>query len=246
MTRHRINRIARAVAAAALIVASSFGALLVASAATPAAAQAPKVPKDLRNVRYCEVLTLVRHRLTFEVSVYNTLGQNFCPPKEWRALDAKKLAKKLKVTRVKLNGPRYWTLDSIEAAGATKSGETETFGGIAMTKRATINLKLWQATLGGYKVSAVKRDTVFNYKAGRPVYELTSPKGDVYMMQSYSQIVDPNLTIDDLAALGKRLKLPKGWTYRTRTLDADYALKAAGTAYVVQDDLYNSYQRRGK
>ncbi len=220
--------------------------MLVAGATIPAAAQAAKVPKDLRNVRYCEVLTMVRHRLTFEISVYNTLGQNFCPPDKWAALDAKKLAKELKVTRVKLNGPRYWTLDSIEAAGATASGETATFGGIAMTKRATIDLKLWQATLGGYKVSAIKRTTVFNYKAGRPVYELVSPKGDVYMMQSYSQIVDPKLTIDDLATLGGRLKLPKGWTYRTRTLDADYALKAEGTAYVVQDDLYNSYQRRGK
>ncbi len=53
-------------------------------------------------------------------------------------------------------------------------------------------------------------------------------------------------TLDDLAGLGKRVKLPKGWKYRTRILQADYALKATGTAYVVQDDLFNAYQRRGK
>lgn len=241
MTRQSIHLIARAALTAALI-----GAVLAAAGASRAAAQGANVPKELRNVRYCEVLTMKRQRLTFEVSVYNTLGQNFCPPEQWRALDTGKLAKQFKVTRVNLNGPRYWTLDSIEAAGATKSGETETFGGIAMTKRATIKLKLWQAKLGGYKVNAIKRTTVFNYRAGRPVYELISPKGDVYMMQSYAQIVDPKLLLDDLAGLGKRLKLPKGWTFRTRILQADYALKASGTAYVVQDDLFNSYQRRGK
>ena len=241
MTRQSIRRFAQGA-----LIAAATGAMLAAAGATPAAAQGAKVPKELRNVRYCEVLTLKRRRLTFEVSVYNTLGRNFCPAAAWRALDAGKLAKQFKVTRVKLNGPRYWTLDSIEAAGATKSGETETFGGIAMTKRATITLKLWQAKLGGYKVSAVKRTTVFNYKAGRPVYELISPKGDVYMMQSYAQIVDSKLTLDDLAGLGQRLKLPKGWKFRTRILSTDYALKAAGTAYVVQDDLFNAYQRRGK
>jgi hypothetical protein len=246
MTKDSIYRIARAAGAAALFIAAGIAFLLAVDAKSPAAAQGAQVPKELRNVRYCEVLTLKRRRLTFEVSVYNTLGQNFCPAEAWRALDAKKLARQFKVTRVKLNGPRYWTLDSIEAAGATRSGETETFGGIAMTKRATITLKLWQAKLGGYKVNAIKRTTVFNYKAGRPVYELISPKGDVYMMQSYSQIVDPKLTLDDLAGLGKRLKLPKGWTFRTRILQADYALKAKGTAYVVQDDLFNAYQRRGK
>lgn len=246
MTKDSIYRIARAAGAAALFIAAGIAFLLAMDRNSPAAAQGTNVPKELRNVRYCEVLTLERHRLTFEVKVYNTLGQNFCPPKEWRALDAKALAKEFDVDRVMLNGPRYWTLDSIEASGDTAAGETVEFGGIAMTQRATIELKIWQAKQGGYKVTAVERTTVFNYKAGRPVYELTSPEGDVYMMQSYSKMADPTLTIDDLATLGERLKLPQGWTYKTRTLDADYALKADGTAYVVQDDLYNSYQRRGK
>ena len=56
--------------------------------------------------------------------------------------------------------------------------------------------------------------------------------------------MDPKLTADDLPKLGARLKLPKGWSFRTRTLEADYALKADGVAYVINDSLYNSYQRR--
>jgi hypothetical protein len=222
-------------------------ALAVAGAAGAAAQSAnPLVPAELRNVRYCEVLTLTRHRLTFDIKVYNTLGLNFCPAEQWAALDATALAKEFHVSMVKLNGPRYWTLDAIKASGETAAGKTETFGGIAMTQRATLKLKAWQAKEGGYRVNTIHRNTSYLFKAGRPVFELVSPKGDVYMMQSYAQIVDPKLTIDDLPKLGARLKLPKGWRYRTRTLDADYTLTANGTAYLVQDDLFNSYQRASR
>jgi hypothetical protein len=226
-------------------------AALIAAWPGPAVAQtAPtiSIPPDLRNVRYCEVITIDRQGLTFHVAVYNTLGLNFCPADQWAKLDARALAKQFDVSRVKLNGPRYWTIDGIEASGATKAGEIATFGGIAMVKRATLTTKLWQGTVGDkfYKPNKVARSTVFHYRAGRPVYELTAPNGDAYMMQSYAQIVDPKLSADDLAGLGARLKLPKGWSYRTRVLDQDYALKADGVAYVINDDLYNSYQRRPK
>lgn len=223
-------------------------ALAAFAAAGPAAAQTISIPPDLRNVRYCEVITVDRERLTFNVAVYNTLGLNFCPAEQWAKLDARALAKELGVSRVKLNGPRYWTIDGIEASGATKAGKIATFGGIGMVERATLTTKLWQGTVGDrfYKPNKVARSTVFHYRAGRPVYELVAPNGDVYMMQSYAQIADPQLTIGGLAGLGSRLKLPKGWSFRTRTLEADYALKADGVAYVINDDLYNSYQRRPK
>jgi hypothetical protein len=125
-------------------------------------------------------------------------------------------------------------------------GETANFGGIESTLRATINTKIWQGTVGNkfYTPNKVRRQTVFTFKSGSPVYELTSPAGEVYMMQSYAQIVDKTLSADDLPHLGERLKLPPGWKFQTRTLTSDYALKADGLAYVINDDLYNSYQRR--
>jgi len=85
---------------------------------------------------------------------------------------------------------------------------------------------------------------VYTYDAGKPVYELTSPEGDVYIMQSYAQIADPDLTMDDLPTLGSRLALPDGWTYTTRMLTEPFELVTTGLAYVLQDELYNSYQRR--
>jgi len=59
-----------------------------------------------------------------------------------------------------------------------------------------------------------------------------------------AQIVDKEQTLDDLAGLGATLKLPKDWTYATRILDTDEELVATGVAYVLQDDLLNSYQRK--
>jgi len=63
-------------------------------------------------------------------------------------------------------------------------------------------------------------------------------------MQSYSQIVNPTLSIKDLSALEQQLKMPVGWTYKSRVLDRDLSLVANGVAYVLQDNLSNSYQRR--
>ena len=236
--------------AASILVAVCSAAFAGPAANAPSAAQsAPqRTSEDLRNARYCEVLTIARQWVTFLVNVYNTTGLNLCPAERWQALDANTLAKQLGVTAVRLNGPRYWTLDGIEAKGSSASGQKTEFGGIAMTLRATLKVNLGQGTVGDtfYKANQVLRTTDFHYRANAPVYELISPSGDVYMMQSYAQIADPKLSLDDLPRLGERLKLPAGWKYQTRTLDSDYALTAEGVAYVIQDDLYNSYQRRPK
>jgi len=62
-------------------------------------------------------------------------------------------------------------------------------------------------------------------------------------MQSYSQIVDPALTMNQLATLGSRLDLPSGWSYIVETPTTEIVLKSGGTAYVTQDSLQNTYQR---
>ncbi len=248
MSRSPITLLALGACAASAMIGLRIAMAGPATDAATAPQAAPAMIGNLRNTRYCELLTVVRQGLNFVVNVYNTTGLNLCPAEKWAALDAKVLAKQLKVGFVKLNGPRYWTLDAIEAGGPSASGPTVEFGGIAMKLRATLKTKLWQGTVGDkfYRPNRVRRTTVFHYQAGAPVYDLVSPAGNVYMMQSYSQIIDPKLSVDDLPQLGKRLKLPAGWTYQTRTLTGDYALKADGIAYVINDDLYNSYQRRPK
>jgi len=238
-----MTRFLAAVAPVALVVAAL-------TAAAPATADTSTaggtVPKDLRGTRYCEIIPVYRDGLSFRLEVYNTLGQNDCPPDIWNAIDGKKLAEELGAFEVVMNGPRFWVMDRIGATGATKDGVTKTFDGLAATQRATLSLPFRDLLLGhrAYVVRTVNRETTYVYEAGKPVYEITDDEGRVYVMQTFAEIVDKTLTMDDLATLGTKLKLPDGWTYSTRVLDADLELTAAGEAYLIQDDLQNSYQRR--
>lgn len=79
------------------------------------------------------------------------------------------------------------------------------------------------------------------FTKGQPVFMLVSPDGMPWVMQAYSNIVDPGLTYDDLKVLGKRLKAP-GWKFQVKVLDRDLSIRAIdGKACIVQDDLENTY-----
>ena len=201
---------------------------------------------NLRNQRYCEVLYGNRNWLTLEVKVFNTQGLNLCPEDQWKALSKDAIAKAVDASFVLLNGPRYWTMDEIQAAGSTVNNVKESFGGIEMNLRAVVKIGLFKQLIGSkqYSPNEIIRTTNFIYRSGSTVYELTSSAGDVYVMQSYSQIVNPTLSIKDLSTLEQQLKMPAGWSYKSRVLDQDLSLVANGIAYVLQDNLANSYQRR--
>ncbi len=93
-----------------------------------------------------------------------------------------------------------------------------------------------------YTERTIKRRNTWTWGTGRRVYELLAPDGSNYVMQSYSQIRDPQLALGQLRGLGSRLELPQGWTYRSRKLKEDLTLRARGSATIVQDDLTNTYQ----
>jgi hypothetical protein len=137
-------------------------------------------------------------------------------------------------------------MDRIIASGDTKDGVTKVFDGLAATQRATLSLPFRDIIFGTrpYSEQTINRDTTYVYDAGKPVYEITDDKGNVYVMQTFAEIVDQDLTMDQLAGLGSRLELPRGWSYGTRVLDAELQLTAAGEAHLIQDVLQNSYQRR--
>ena len=203
------------------------------------------VPPDLRDFRYGEVIPVFKDGLALYGEVYNTLSLNDCPAELWAGLDAKALAKAYGAVAVKLNGPRYWVMDRVEAGGSMASGKYADFGGIQMKLLARVAIDPRQVSSGNahYLPSGVKRTTTYTYQAGRNVYELVSPKGEVWRMQSYSQTVDPRLSIGDLDTLGSRLQLPSGWTYGTWVLETESVLRVEGLAWVLQDDFENSYQK---
>jgi hypothetical protein len=144
---------------------------------------------------------------------------------------------------VLLNGPRHFLMDQITASGATKAGETIEAGGLKLTERATIDVGLLDLLHRPYREQTIDRDTVYLFKAGRPVFMLEAPGGTRYVMQAYAGIVDKTLTYDRLPALGAKLKLPLGWRYTSMVPDKDLILGAAGKAIVVQDEFDNTYQK---
>jgi hypothetical protein len=231
------------VAAAAMLAACGGGGK---SSSSTAAASGQQPPSELRDVRYCEVIPSVTQGSTVTTSVYNTLGYNKCPPAQWTALTEDRVNREFGSQSAKLNGPRHFVMDGIQASGSSKTGQTFTFGSIEMGLRATLTTPAGQPTVGDqfYTPNQVQRDTTWIYHAGKPIFELTDPQGNVYIMQSYAQIADRTLTFEQLQGLASKLKLPPGWGYKTETPSAELDLSSNGMATVVNDDLYNSYQKR--
>lgn len=220
----------------------AFGvALLAAAAAAPgafAATDRRPVLKGLHDVRYCEILELRGGPPSGKVTVYNTIGLNTCPPALWR-FDAPSLARELGATLVVLNGPRHFLMDTVQGT----AGPRRAFHGLGMRRVATIPIRTPDDLLvKPFTDRVIARDNVWRYARGRTVFELVAPGGDTYVMQSYSQIKDPSLTLAKLRLLGPRVGLPEGWRYRARVLRRPLALAANGTARITQDDLGNTYQ----
>ncbi|MFF4543032.1 hypothetical protein ACFY1J_02135 [Streptomyces sp. NPDC001406] len=200
---------------------------------------------DLRDVRYGEILLISPgDDGSLEAAVYNTIGLNDCPLDRWRALDPESLAQQFAVPVVYLNGPRFWLFDELSAFVV---GEVATFGGIEARRVAKVRIPAGLELTHGpgkeaYVDIVVERDTEYRFLADRPVHSLLTPDGKTYVMQAYSQIVDPGQTIGSLAGLGERLSLPQGWRYQVDTPTEDLLMRpVAGEAHVLQDELENTY-----
>ena len=232
-------KLGKAVAALAVVLAALF-AVPVADAAS--------TQTGLRDQRYCEVIPSVTLVSTVTTYVYSTQGLNLCPAAQWDALTEAEVDQAFGSQSAQLNGPRYWMIDDLEATGSSTTGQMFTFGGIEMSLRATIVTPVGTPTVGNqfYVPNMVQRQTVFTFNAGLPIYELIDPDKNVYVMQSYAQIVDPKLSINQLPHLGHVLSLPTGWRYREKTPRHSIQLIATGVAHVINDNLANSYQQMNK
>ncbi|MFM9032831.1 MAG: hypothetical protein ACKOQ4_00820 [Mycobacterium sp.] len=194
---------------------------------------------DVFGKRYGEVLLIRMGTSGPEATVYNTFPLNDCPAELWDALDAEAIARENGAAAALLNGPRYWLMSGIaKQAGAPQP--TRVFGGIEMIEQATVQLS--SNNPAPYSVNKVDRKAVFTFEAGRPVFELVDADGKRWVMQTWSQVADRSLTLEDLPGLGSRLTLPEGWRYETRTLTEPLVVDTTATvAHVLQDDLTNSY-----
>lgn len=194
---------------------------------------------DLSGKRYGEVLLVEVTGSGPRATVYNSFPLNDCPAELWSALDAQAIATENGAAAALLNGPRYWLMNDIEKEAPAQQ-ETKTFGGIEMIKQATVELTSMNPA--PYLANEVSRNTVFVFNAGEEIYELVDAQGQRWVMQTFSQVADPNLSRSDLPSLAGRLELPKGWSYQPRVLNETLRVDTTTRpAQVLQDNLTNSY-----
>lgn len=196
---------------------------------------------DHRNTRYGEVIAAFASDGGFRAEVYGTQLLNDCPAELWDALDATAIAEEMGALAVKLNGPRYWTLDGLGTKVEVVEPVLRDFGGLTTRRIAVVELGD-SPMVTPYTDNFVNRGAVFFFDAGKPVFELVDPEGTAYVMQAYCIGVDPTITLESLPDLGERLSMPEGWTYRTRVLDEELVIDTSDhLATVLQDELENSY-----
>ena len=164
---------------------------------------------DVFGFRFGEVLLVRMGASGPEAAVFNSFPLNDCPAQLWNALDAEAIAKDNGAVAALLNGPRYWLMSGIEK-NTSAPQQTMSFGGIDMIQQAVVQLSSMNPA--PYSVYKVDRKAIFTFNAGRPVFELVDPDGQRWVMQTWSQTIDKNLTLDDLPGLANRLTLPNGWS----------------------------------
>jgi hypothetical protein len=194
-----------------------------------------------QDARYCEVLVARMDGAGAVADIYNSIAFGDCPQELWEGLDADAIRGDFPdAESVILNGPRYFLMQEIYSEGLSTVPMLHDFGGIRMVLVATVEVDSADGT--PYTEASVARSTVWRFKAGERVFELHSPDGETYVMQSFSRIEDEDLAYEELETLGERIVPPDGWTYVTRVLDEDLDVGADGIATVIQDELTNTYQ----
>ena len=110
-----------------------------------------------------------------------------------------------------------------------------------MRQVGEVELSPLQLKKSPYTVRKVKRGVTWVFNEGVPSYRLIDPKGQEYIMQSYST-QKFNQSLESLASLKEHLKLPNGWEYKVIVLDRPLRIAAAdGYAQVLQDDFGTTY-----
>ncbi len=208
----------------------------------PASSTTNPAAANMHGKRYCEILLLNLQEDGIHAEVFNTYPLNDCPDDQWKAIDTAAVAKDEGVVFASANGPRYWAMDSVVKSDMAEVYK-KSFGGMEMNRYASVFVGTNPADLLiPYSPHAVNRKSAFTFNAGTTVYMLRDAEGKTYVMQSWSQQIDPTLTEADLLTLADRLQLPDGWSYDYKTLTEEFVVETrADDAQVLGDDLHNSY-----
>jgi hypothetical protein len=206
-----------------------------------ASASAPqRTIGGLYNKRYCEIFTVFPATdIGFPVTIYNTIGLNDCPTATWDSLNFAAIATAEGAAFAVPNGPRRWVVDSV--IGSTP-GPAKDFGGLMMREVAsTVTTTLSPPP---FTVTTIRRNNSWVFRKGRTIREMVSPTGRRFVMQAFTNTVDPELKLSTLNSIGSNplAAMPTGWKFRTRKLRRKLTVTATGEAKIVRDGLRSVYQ----
>ncbi|MCG7533594.1 haloalkane dehalogenase [Pseudoalteromonas sp. OOF1S-7] len=198
------------------------------------------------NMRYCEILLPYLQDDRVVAQVWGTPGVDMCQQSQWDAIDFEDVAAQYGAVSAIPNGPRFFVVDESRGGDIITldaSTQFRQFGDVKMRLLTTADISTAQGEQVPYVAGEVSRSNTWHFYKGRRIYEITDNTGQTYVMQSFSRISDPSLQMDDLAHLGDRLNLPEGWQFSSRILTESLDMTPVdGIAFVLQDELGNSYQ----
>jgi hypothetical protein len=203
------------------------------------------VPNEGDNLVFCEVALITgTSKANAIADFYNSTGTDVCTPEKFAALDKAQILKESGAREVFLNPSRRWMFDQLDVF---EDGIERTFGGIKMTWMGVVPVVELEkgVTKGHYVPGYIFRDNQYTFKAGREIYILDAPDGEVFVMQSFTNFKQKEVTLDNVKDLGSKLTLPPGWKFRSVVLDHDLIVnqkRTNGLAHVFQDDMLNAYQ----
>jgi hypothetical protein len=237
--------------------ACALGAAIFLAATLPAQAAQPLKPGPIPGVTlvldnargsvWCELVPMVGTPPNLTAHIYTSTSVDHCDEKRAAAVDPVKLAADLGVPKVAVNPGRYWVMDKVTLFAA---GETVALQGIKVKWGATMTPEDVTTILSGkpWGIGRIKRDTEWLYRKGKPVWLLHAPENKVWVLQVFTKAKDPSLSMETLDTLGGKLQLPPGWRFERKVLAEDLSLqprRADGYAYIMRDNLGNTYQGCG-
>ena len=204
------------------------------------------ITKNTRGKAFCGLGAFVGIGATQRAHVYTAANLDEITPDSHTKIDPVRLARELEVDMCAVNGGRIWLMDETDVQG----GDIVDFHGVKMLYGGEMTAAEMMAQMKNpYSPNLIYRNSNWIWHAGTPVHLLREPNGTVWVMQEYTQDVDPSLTLDNLQQVGSKLKnLPQGWTFETKVLTQDLSLDTArcdGWAAIIRDELHCTYQGCG-
>ena len=215
----------------------------------------PPVPPNSRDWPYCEFLIHVPSAPSGQtLPVFNSSG--YCASRDWQVLNTNDIIANYNAqypagnptvlstggASVIVDWPRAWVFD--RGVETTPNSDLILFSnGLAF---GFVGFNTGTPGSSAYTPSSVLRNAVFSYDANDLIYQLTSPSGEVYVMQSYASFVDTSLTyikLIDKQYMEKKIKLPAGWSYDVKVLTQGFDNVSTGNATIIQDAIGNSYMK---